>query len=280
MPFVEGSKKTRQTPAAAGGRKKQLPSGPTPPAPGASGANLPLLPSPSPSPSVASPSVRGGRDLAQASSKATEYDDGLRQRNAGRENSQDCAIALDDNNDEDEEGGSGGPHDDGGNQTDMEVGDDNMQDRDTLVDVEVAAGQPSTSRGISRSPSTSKGGHNSQAMQGPKAKKRTRETSPSASTHKRQARTDVVDEARGALTASQEARPSRKNSHGGRSGGHGGGCGGGAHGGARKGSQRVRPQEMRDSGDDGEGVDPRMPEDVDKPAQHTAIIDTTRCFFL
>ncbi|GBG65884.1 hypothetical protein CBR_g54175 [Chara braunii] len=61
-------------------------------------------------------------------------------------------------------------------------------------DVGAAGGQPSTSRGISLSQSRSKGGHDSHAMQGTKAKKRTRETSPTASNHKRQARTDAVNE--------------------------------------------------------------------------------------
>ncbi|GBG92448.1 hypothetical protein CBR_g55485 [Chara braunii] len=276
FPFEAGSKSRRQTTT---GKTKQLPGGP-------SGANLP------------SPSVRGGRDLAQGSSEATEFDDRLlHQRNVGRENSQGSAIALDEDNDGDEEGGSVGPHNDGGNEADVEVGDDNMEDRGGLADedadtpmhghdispagaVGAAIGQPSTSRGISLSQSRSKGGHDSHAMQGPKARKRTRETSPSAFTHKRQARTDVVNEARGALTASQEARPPRKNSQGGRSGGQGDGRGGGGCGGARKGSQRVRPQELRDSGDEGEGVDPRMPEDADEPVQRVAPIDTTRCFFL
>ncbi|GBG71023.1 hypothetical protein CBR_g8321 [Chara braunii] len=279
LPFEAGSKSSRQTPSATTGKIKKLPGGP-------SGANLP------------SPSVRGGRDLAQGSSEATEFDDRLlHQRNVGRENSQGSAIALDEDNDEDEEGGSAGPHDDSGNEADVEVGDDNMEDQGGLADEDVdtpmhghdispagvvgaAIGQPSTSRGISLLQSRSKGGHDSHAMEGPKARKRTRETSPSASTHKRQARTDAVNEGRGALTASQEARPPRKNSQGGRSGGQGGGRGGGGRGGARKGSQRVRPQELWDSGDEGEGVDPRMPEDADEPVQRVAPIDTTRCFFL
>ncbi|GBG71266.1 hypothetical protein CBR_g8687 [Chara braunii] len=279
LPFEAGSKSRRQTLSATTGKIKQLPGGP-------SGVNLP------------SPSVRGGRDLAQGSSEATEFDDRLlHQCNIGRENSRGSAVALDEDNDEDEEEGSVGPHDDGGNEADVEVGDDNMQDRGALADedadtpmhghdispvgaVGAARGQPSTSRGISLSQSRSKGGHDSHAMQGPKAKKRTRETSPSASTHKRQARIDAVNEARGALTASQEARPPRKNNQGGRSGGQGGGREGGGRGGARKGSQRVRPQELRDSRDEGEGVDPRMPEDADEPVQRVAPIDTTRCFFL
>ncbi|GBG81083.1 hypothetical protein CBR_g31641 [Chara braunii] len=279
LPFEAGSKSRRQTPSATTGKTKQLLGG-------TSGANLP------------SPSVRGGRDLAQGSSEATEFDDRLlHQRNVGRENSQGSAVARDEDNDEDEEGRSVGPHDDGVNEADVEVGDDNMEDRGALADedagtpmhghdispagaVGAAIGQPSTSRGISLSQSRSKGGHDSHAMQGPKARKRIRETSPSASTHKRQARTDAVNEARGALTASQEARPPRKNSQGGRSGGQGGGRGGGDRGGARKCSQRVRPQELQDSGDEGEGVDPPMPEDADEPVQRVSPIDTTRCFFL
>ncbi|GBG61084.1 hypothetical protein CBR_g19160 [Chara braunii] len=43
---------------------------------------------------------------------------------------------------------------------------------------------------------------------------------------------------------------------------------------------RARTHELWDSGDEGEGVGPRMPEDVDDLVQHAAPLDTTRCFFL
>ncbi|GBG71331.1 hypothetical protein CBR_g8753 [Chara braunii] len=56
----------------------------------------------------------------------------------------------------------------------------------------------------------------------------------------------------------------------------GGWCGGGG----RQGSQRVRPHELRDSGNEGEGVGSRMPEGDHDPVQHATPLDTTHCFFL
>ncbi|GBG80173.1 hypothetical protein CBR_g30539 [Chara braunii] len=115
----------------------------------------------------------------------------------------------------------------------MDVGDENMQDQNMLGDDDVgvtsehgpgdiptgsvgaAVGRPLSSPAIKHSQGGSQGGHDSQEDEGSKSRKRTRETSPSASAHKRQARTDAVNEARGALVASQEARPPRKNSQGG-----------------------------------------------------------------
>ncbi|GBG81368.1 hypothetical protein CBR_g32041 [Chara braunii] len=141
--------------------------------------------------------------------------------------------------------------------------------------VGAAVGRPLSSPEIWHSQGGSQGGHDSQEHGGSESRKRTRETSPSASAHKRQARTDAVNEARGALTASLEARPPRKSSQGGRSGGRGGG-----RGGARKGKQIVRAEELRDSGDECEGVGPRMHDGGDEPLQYAAPIDTTRCFFL
>ncbi|GBG65651.1 hypothetical protein CBR_g51951 [Chara braunii] len=203
---------------------------------------------------------------------------------------QEGATALIERNEDEEDGGSCGY---GGDDEYMDVGDENMQDQNMLGDDDVgvtsehgpgdipvgsvgaAVGRPLSSPAIWHSQGGSQGGHDSQEHGGSKSRKRTRETSPSASAHKRQSRTDVVNEARGALIASQEARPPRKSSQGGRSGGHGGG-----RGGARKGKQVVRAKELQDSGDEGEGVGPRMPDDGDEPLQHAAPIDMMRCFFL
>ncbi|GBG68460.1 hypothetical protein CBR_g3005 [Chara braunii] len=210
--------------------------------------------------------------------------------NAARNSVQEGATALIERNEDEEDGGSCG---DGGDDEYMDVGDENMQDQNMLGDDDVgvtsehgpgdipagsvgaAVGQPLSSPAIWHSQGGSQGWHDSQEHGGSKSRKRTRETSPSASAHKRQSRTDTVNEARGALIASQEARPPRKSSQGGRSGGRGGG-----RGGARKGKQIVRAEELRDSGDEGEGVGPRMPDDGDEPLQLAAPIDTTRCFFL
>ncbi|GBG66994.1 hypothetical protein CBR_g74680 [Chara braunii] len=203
------------------------------------------------------------------------------------------ATALTEQNEEEEDGGSCGPREDDGDDEYMDVGDENMQDQNMLGDDDVgvtsehgpddiptssvgaAVGRPLSSPAIWHSQGGSQGGHDSQEHGGSKSRKRTRETSPSASAHKRQARTDAVNEARGALVASQEARPPRKSSQGGRSGGRGGG-----RGGARKGKQIVRAEELRDSGDEGKEVGPRMPDDGDEPLQHDVRIDMTRCFFL
>ncbi|GBG82589.1 hypothetical protein CBR_g34958 [Chara braunii] len=110
---------------------------------------------------------------------------------------------------------------------------------------------------------------------GSRGKRKRGEASTSPASRTKEARADAVNEACGALTASQEARAPRKTGGGGRSGNLGGGRGGG-----RKGSQRSRAPELQDSGDEGEGVGPRMPEDIEELVQHAAPVDTTQCFFL
>ncbi|GBG60681.1 hypothetical protein CBR_g12417 [Chara braunii] len=280
VPFVTSSRRSRYTPSAPVGKRKQLAACLAPPLPGASPSPL--------------PTVRGGHDLAQCSSEATEYDDRLLYgRNVARDSVQEGATALIEQNKDEEDGGSCGSREDGGDYEYMDVGDENMQDQNMLGDDDVgitsehgpcdipagsvgpAVGRHLSSPAICHSQGESQGGHDSQEHGGSKSRKTTRETFPSASAHKRQSRTDAVNEARGALIASQEARPPRKSSQGGRSGGRGSG-----RGGARKGKQIVRAEELRDSGDEGEGVGPRMPDDGDEPLQHAAPIDTTRCFFL
>ncbi|GBG69411.1 hypothetical protein CBR_g4106 [Chara braunii] len=199
------------------------------------------------------------------------------------------ATALIEQNEDKEDGGSCGPREDGGDYEYMDVGDENMQDQNMLGDDDVGitsehglgdipagsvgptVGQQLSSPAICHSQGGSQGGHDSQEHGGSKSRKKTRKTSPSASAHKRQSRTGAVNEACGALIASQEARPPRKSSQGGRSGGRGRG-----HGGARKGKQIVRAEELRDAGDEGEGVGPRMLDDGDEPLQQAAPIDTTR----
>ncbi|GBG74790.1 hypothetical protein CBR_g19302 [Chara braunii] len=230
VPFVTSSRKSRQTSSAPVGKRKQLAACPAP-----------ALPVASPSPL---PTVRGGHDIAQCSSEATEYDDrNLYGRNAARDSAQEGATALTERNEEEEDGGSCGPREDDGDDEYMDVGDENMQDQNMLADDDVGvtsehgpgdiptgsvgavAGRPLSSPAIWHSQGGSQGGHDSQEHGGSKSRKRTRETSPSASAHKRQARTDAINEARGTLVASQEARPPRKSSQGGRSGGRGGGRG-------------------------------------------------------
>ncbi|GBG75563.1 hypothetical protein CBR_g20194 [Chara braunii] len=135
-----------------------------------------------------------------------------------------------------------------------------------------ASGQPASSRGMSQSYDQTKDGGDEP---GSRENRKRGETSTSPASRTKQARADAVNEARGALTASQEARAPRKTGGGDRSGNRGGGRAGG-----RKGSQRSRAPELRDSGDEGEGVGPRMPEDIEELVQHAALVDTTRCFFL
>ncbi|GBG77475.1 hypothetical protein CBR_g23923 [Chara braunii] len=280
VPFVTSSRKSRQTPSALVGKRKQLATCPAPPSPAASPSPL--------------PTVRGGHDIAQCSSEATEYDDrNLYGRNAPCDSAQKDATALTERNEEEEDGGSCGPRKDDGDNEYMDVGDENMHDQNILGDDDVGVtsehgpgdiptgsvgavvGRPLSSPAIWHLQGGSQGGHDSQEHGGSKSRKRTRETSPSAFAHKRQARTDAVNEARGALVASREARPPRKSSQGGRSGSRGDG-----RGGARKGKQIVRAEELRDSGVESERVGPRMPDDGDEPLQHAAPIDMTRCFFL
>ncbi|GBG75611.1 hypothetical protein CBR_g20241 [Chara braunii] len=196
VPFVTSSRKSRQTPSAPVGKRKQLAACPTPP-----------LPAASPSPL---PTVRGGHDIAQCSSEATEYDDrNLYGRNALRDSAQEGGTALTERNEEEEDGGSCGPREDDGDDEYMDVGDENMQDQNMLGDDDIgvtsehgpgdiptgsvgaAVGRPLSSPAIWHTQGGSQGGHDSQEHGGSKSRKRTRETSPSASVHKRQARTDA-----------------------------------------------------------------------------------------
>ncbi|GBG73160.1 hypothetical protein CBR_g12878 [Chara braunii] len=242
VPLVTSSRRSQQTSSAPVGKRKHLAACPAPPLPAASPTPL--------------PAVRGGHDLAQCSSEATECNDRLLcGRNAARDNVHEGATSLSERNEENEDGGSCGPREDGGDDEYMDVGDENMQDQNMLGDDDVgvtsehgpgdipagsvgaAVGRPLSSPAIWHSQGGSQGGHDSQEHGG--------------------------------------SKPPRKSSQGGRSGGRGGG-----RGGARKGKQIVRAEELRDSGDEGEEVGPCMPDDGDKPLQHAAPIDTTRCFFL
>ncbi|GBG86916.1 hypothetical protein CBR_g44371 [Chara braunii] len=309
-----GPKRHQDQPAREGGKTKQLPT-----APSSSAAVVQALPAP------VLPSDRQGRDAAEQSSEATDYDDGAVRYWAGpRHRSRGGAGAFDDKECEGqdgegggwdgegggEEGEGGGEEEDGGgegddgDEGDAEGEDDGMDEERDDVGEEVEdnpssqfhrrhqnesqgrrendacrvgdviddGGQPATSRGMSQSYDQTKDGRDKPGSQG-KRKMGQASTSPASRT--KQARADAVNEARGALMASQEARAPRKTGGGGRSGSRGGGRGGG-----RKGSQRSRAPELRDSGDEGEGVGPRMPEGIEELVQHAAPVDTTRCFFL
>uniref|UniRef100_A0A388KFU9 Uncharacterized protein n=1 Tax=Chara braunii TaxID=69332 RepID=A0A388KFU9_CHABU len=124
VPFVTSSRKSRQTPSAPVGKRKQLAACPAPP-----------LPAASPSPL---PTVTGGHDIAQCSSEATEYDDrNLYGRNAARDSAREGATALTERNEEEEDGGSCGLREDDGDDEYMDVGDENMQDQNMLGDDDV-----------------------------------------------------------------------------------------------------------------------------------------------
>ncbi|GBG66174.1 hypothetical protein CBR_g57056 [Chara braunii] len=301
-----GPKRRQDQPSRAGGKRKQLST-----APFSSAAVL--------------PSDWQGRDAAELSSEATDYDDGaVRYRAGPRHRSRGGAGAFDDEEcegqdgegggwdgeggGEEREGGGeeeeGGGEGDDGNEGDVEGEDDGMDEERDDVGEEVednrssqfhrrhhnesqgrreddachvgdavdAGGQPAASRGMSQSYDQTNDGRDEP---GSRRKRKRGEASTSHASRTKQARADAVNEARGALTASQEARAPRKIAGGRRSGSRGGGRGGG-----RKGSQRSRAPELRDSGDEGEGVGPRMPEDIEELVQHAASVDMTRCFFL
>ncbi|GBG89383.1 hypothetical protein CBR_g49174 [Chara braunii] len=190
---------------------------------------------------------------------------------------------------EGQEGEDGGEEDGGGNEGDVDgedndvdndryVGDEEVEDNrfyqyerprdvnethacrgDDAYDVgDEADGQPATSHGVSQSHNQAKDGRDKHGSRG---KKTRGEALISQMSQTKQARSDAVNEARGALTASQETRAPRKT---------GGGGGrtrsrGGDRDVGRKDSQRVRSHELRESGDEGEGVGPCMPEGVDDP---------------
>ncbi|GBG87799.1 hypothetical protein CBR_g45955 [Chara braunii] len=297
-----------------GGNWKQLPT-----APFSSATVVQALPAPVP------PSDRRGRDAAEQSSEAIDYDDGAVHYRAGpqhRSRGGAGAFADEECEGQDGEGGGwdgegggeegegggeeeeGGGEADDGNEGDAEGEDDGMDEERDDVGEQVednrssqfhrchhnesqgrceddacrvgdavdAGGQPAASRGMSQSYDQTKEGRDEPGSRG---KRKRGEASTSLASRTKQARVDAVNEARGALTASQEARTPRKTVGGGRSGSRGGGRGGG-----RKGSQRSRAPELRGSGDEGEGVGPRMPEDIEEMVQHAAPVDTTRCFFL
>ncbi|GBG70873.1 hypothetical protein CBR_g8173 [Chara braunii] len=302
-----GPKLRQDQPARAGGKRKQLAT-----APSSSVAVVQALPAPVP------PSDRQGRDEAEQSSEATDYNDGaLRYRAGSQHRSRGGADAFDDEECEGQDGegggwdgegggeeGEGGGEGDDGNEGDAEGEDDDMDEERDDVGEEVkdnrssqfqhrhknesrgrreddacrvgdavdAGGQPVASRRMSQSYNQTKDGRDESGSRG---KKKRGEASTFPASRTKQARADAVNEARGASTTSQEARVPRKTGGGGRSGGRGGGRGGG-----RKGSQRSRAPELRDSGDEGEGVGPRMPEDIEELVQHAAPLDTTQCFFL
>ncbi|GBG62609.1 hypothetical protein CBR_g31245 [Chara braunii] len=300
--LAAGPKRRQDQSARAGGKRKQLPTAPF------SSAAV-VLPAPVP------PSDRQGRDAAELSSEAIDYDDGAVHYRAGPQHpSRGGAGASDDEEckGQDGEGGGwvgegggeegegggeeeeGGGEGDDGNEGDVEGEDDGMDEKRDDVGEEVednrssqfhrrhhnesqgrceddacrvgdavdAGGQPAASRGMSQSDDQTKDGRDEPGSRG-KRKRGEASTSPASRT--KQARADAVNEARGALTASQEARTPRKTAGGGRSGSRGSGRGGG-----RKGSQRSRAPELRDSGDEGEGVGPRMPEDIEELVQHAA----------
>ncbi|GBG86996.1 hypothetical protein CBR_g44451 [Chara braunii] len=241
-------------------------------------------------PAPVPPSDRQGRDAAEQSSEATDYDDGaVRYRAGPQHRSRGGAGTFDDEECEgqdgkgggwDGEGGGeegegdgeeeeGGGEADDGNEGDAEGEDDGMDEERDDVGEEVednrssqfhrrhhnksqgrreddacrvgdavdAGGQPAASRGMSQSYDQTKDGRDEPDSRG-KRKRGEASTSPASRT--KQARADAVNEARGALTASQEARAPQKTGGGGRSGSCGGGRGGG-----RKGSQRSRAPELR-----------------------------------
>ncbi|GBG81136.1 hypothetical protein CBR_g31812 [Chara braunii] len=278
VPFAAVSKRRQDQPAKTVARRKQVTSGPRP-----SDAVVQALPAQVP------PSVRQSLNAAEQSSETTDLDDGaLRYRadpqhrpHGGADASADKECEGRDGEGRGWEGEGGGEGDDGnegdaeGEEDDMDeerydVGeDDTCRNADDVVDVR---GQPTTSRGMSQSCDQAKGGREELGSRG-KRRRKEASTSPAG---RKQARADAVNEARGALTASQKARAPRK-----AGGGGGGECRGGGHDGGRKGSQKSRASELRDSGDEGEGVGPRMPEDVEelgfaRQDVHVVNVDVTR----
>ncbi|GBG72785.1 hypothetical protein CBR_g12353 [Chara braunii] len=179
VPFVTSSRKSRQMPSAPVGKRKQLAACPAPPLPAASPSSL--------------PTVRGGHNIAQCSSEATEYDDrNLYGHNAARDGAQERATALTERNEEEEDRGSCGPREDDGDDEYMDVGDENMQDQNMLGDDDVGVtlehgpgniptgfvgavvGRPLSSPAIWHSQGGSQGGHDLQEHGGSKSRKRTR----------------------------------------------------------------------------------------------------------
>ncbi|GBG66961.1 hypothetical protein CBR_g74649 [Chara braunii] len=309
-----GAKWRQDQPAGAGGKRKQLAT-----APPSSAAVVQALPAPvPPSDRQARDAAEQYSEATDYDNGAVPYRAGPQHRSrggAGAFDDEECEGQDGEGGGWDGEGGGeegegggeeeeGGGEGDDGNEGDAEGEDDGMDEERDDVGEEVednrssqfhrrhqnesrgrceddaccagdavdAGGQPAASRGISQS--------YDHAMRqgdepGSRGKRKRGEASTSPASRTKQARADAVNEARGALMASQEAWAPRKTGGGGRSGSRGGSRNGG-----RKGSQRSRAPELRDSGDEGEGVGPRMPEDIEELVQHATPVDTTRCFFL
>ncbi|GBG70722.1 hypothetical protein CBR_g8021 [Chara braunii] len=311
---VAGPKRRQDQPARAVGKRKQLPT-----APFSSAAVVQALPtSVPPSDRQGHDAAEQSSEATDYDDGAVRYRAGPQHRSrggAGAFDDEECEGQDGEGGGWDGEGGGeegevggeeeeGGGEADDGNEGDAEGEDDGMDEERDDVGEEVednrssqfhcrhhnesqghreddachvgdavnAGGQCAASRGMSQSYDQTKDRRDESGSRG-KRKRGEASTSPVSRT--KQARADAVNEARGALTTSQEARAPRKTGGGGRSGSRGGGRGGG-----RKGSQRSRAPKLRDSGDEGEGVGPRMPEDIEELAQHAAPVDTTRCFFL
>ncbi|GBG72214.1 hypothetical protein CBR_g11146 [Chara braunii] len=210
------------------------------------------------------PSARQGRDAAEQSSEATDYDDGaLRHLASPQHRSRGGTSAFDEEECEGQEGEGGGEEGVDGNEEDAEGEDNDMnEERDVggedvednrfsqcerrlgnnsracceddaygVGDADGVGGQPAISHGMSQSYNQAK---DERDKHGSRGKRKRGEASTSPASQTKQARTNA----------------------------------------------RVRTQELRDSGDEGEGVAPRMPEDVDELVQRTTPLDTTRCFFL
>ncbi|GBG67944.1 hypothetical protein CBR_g1063 [Chara braunii] len=226
VPIDAGSKRRQDPPARAGGKRKQLATAPL-----SSNAVARAFPTPVP------PSDRQGRDAAEQSSEAIDYNDGaLRHLASPQHRSREVHVPL------------------------------------TRSNARAKRGKAVVRRGTTVTKEMLKDGIEKHGSRG---KRKRGEALTSTASQTKQASTDAVNEACGALTASQEAQTPRKTRGGGGSGSRGGGRGGG-----RKGSQRARTQELQDSGDEDEGVGPRMPDDVNELFQCAAPLDTTRCFFL
>ncbi|GBG66347.1 hypothetical protein CBR_g59998 [Chara braunii] len=200
VPMDAGSKRRQDPPARAGAKRKQSATVLL-----SSDAVGQALPAP------VSPSDRQGRDAAEQSSETTDYDDGaLRHLASPQHRSRGDTGAFDEEECEGQEGEGGGEEGDGGNEGDAEGEDKDMdEERDVGEDDAYGVGDADDADGarMSQLYNQAKDGTDKHGSRG---KRKRGDVLTSTASQTKQARTHAVNEARGALKASQEAQAPRK----------------------------------------------------------------------
>ncbi|GBG68156.1 hypothetical protein CBR_g2707 [Chara braunii] len=258
VPIDAGPKRRQDQPARAGAKRKQLAT-----VPSSSVAVVHDLPAPVP------PSDRQSHDAAEQSSEATDYDDGaLRHLAHPRHRPRGGAGAFGEDECEGQEGEGGGEEGDEGDEGDADAEDNDVDDERDVGGARLGDTRFSQCE-------RPRDGNDSRACRGVDAcsgadvdgagdqpgNSRSVSQSHNQATDGRDKTASRRKRKRGEASTSpaSQTKQARANAVN---------------------EARRATHELRDSGDEGEGVGPRMPEDVDDLVQRAAPLDTTRCFFL